>query len=472
MGKLQADLVITSKAAGELRGFLRNRASDGREAFAALLCGVHRTRRRARLLVRRVILPEDDCFVARTAGGISLRPEFDEVLLGIAEAERLVPVQVHTHPGRGVPRFSFTDDHSEASRSIALRKALQMDMGSVVFDSGVQYCDARLWRDGRPHRMRVMEELAVLGGAPGSGRVSDDGLFDRQVRAFGSHFQRLLQEMRIGIVGAGGLGSIVVDQLARLGVSDFVVVDPDRVERSNLNRLVGSTAQDARHGTAKTEVARRLVAGVHEGRSRVTMLETAVDDRRAIRALAPCDVLVVATDNHASRLLVQEIGVAYLRPVLHAGVGLEGENGRIRRVLGRATSAPTAGPWCLYCRGVIDPNRAARETADPEHRAVYVERGYLPGTPDPAVAWANGALASVAVSMLHDRVFPFRDGDGARDILLDLLGLEMLTIADGEVSEDCTVCGVNGLRGLGDGWLHDRSARAGGELRNLLEAVN
>src|SRR5206468_1741580 len=77
--------------------------------------------------------------------------------------------------------------------------------------------------------------------------------FDRQVRAFGAAGQDRLREMRVGIVGLGGTGSIVLEQLAHLGVRRFLLMDPDFVERTNLNRLVGSTESDV--GKSKVEVA-------------------------------------------------------------------------------------------------------------------------------------------------------------------------------------------------------------------------
>jgi len=315
--------------------------------------------------------------------------------------------------------------------------------------------------------MRLMADLAAI-GRNGSCATPSSSVFDRQVRAFGEDFQQRLQRLRVGVVGVGGLGSAIVEQLARLGIHKMVLVDPDRVEYSNLNRLIGSTAMDVRHQTAKTEIGRRLVAGVHEEQARVTTWNRPVDDPDVVRSLAACDMIVAATDNHASRLVVQEIGVAYLRPMLNAGVGLEGQDGLIQRILGRASSPPVAGPWCLYCRGIVDPNRAARESADHEHQAVFVDRGYLPGTPDPAVVWVNGGVASLAVSMLHDRVHAYRSNNPARDVLLDLLNLETLSLAEESAPEDCTVCGSNGLRGLGDAWLRDRYSSTPDDIGGLL----
>jgi molybdopterin/thiamine biosynthesis adenylyltransferase len=60
----------------------------------------------------------------------------------------------------------------------------------------------------------------------------------------GDNSDDALQHLRVAIVGLGGGGSHIAQQLAHLGVGQFVLVDPDRIEESNLNRLVGGTVAD------------------------------------------------------------------------------------------------------------------------------------------------------------------------------------------------------------------------------------
>jgi tRNA A37 threonylcarbamoyladenosine dehydratase len=64
--------------------------------------------------------------------------------------------------------------------------------------------------------------------------------FDRQVRAFGKDIQRLLGRLHIGIIGVGGTGSSIAEQLIRLGVGSLTISDDDFFEHSNVNRVYGS----------------------------------------------------------------------------------------------------------------------------------------------------------------------------------------------------------------------------------------
>src|SRR3546814_11017151 len=85
--------------------------------------------------------------------------------------------------------------------------------------------------------------------------------YDRQ-DFLGPDSDARLRAVTIGIVGLGGGGSHVVQQLAHLGIGGFVCVDPDIVADSNLNRLVGATAAAPAHATPKAAAAERRVRGI------------------------------------------------------------------------------------------------------------------------------------------------------------------------------------------------------------------
>lgn len=212
---------------------------------------------------------------------------------------------------------------------------------------------------------------------------------------------------------------------------------------------------DVRLKMPKTEVARRQIVGLHGQHARVTCIDHAADSAQARRALPGCDVLIAATDNHASRLQVQELGSRYLRQVLHAGVGLQGKAGQIHRIMGRVSAPPLGGSWCLACGGMVDLGAAARETAGDAERARHAQRGYLPGTPAPAVVWVNAQVAAHAVEILHDLILPFRP-DAPRgwgqDLVVDLLERQTFEVDHGtqdDAQSGCAVCGLGAI-GLGD----------------------
>lgn len=86
--------------------------------------------------------------------------------------------------------------------------------------------------------------------------------YSRQELLFGQEGQRRLQALRVAVVGLGGLGSHVVQQLAYLGVLKYVLVDGDVVTPSSLNRLIGAVEGDVAERRPKVEVAKRVITTV------------------------------------------------------------------------------------------------------------------------------------------------------------------------------------------------------------------
>ncbi len=180
--------------------------------------------------------------------------------LGAAEKDCAVPIWFHTHPGEeGVPLPSRHD--RQVDREIGDLFQLRSGSGfyatliasprgeSFVFSGevtpeggGASPID-RLWIVGE--RWRLLQSFANRAATP-------DAIFDRNVRAFGPEIQSVLGDLRVAVVGAGGTGSAVSEQLVRLGVRHLLLIDNDTLSASNVTRVYGSTAGDV--GQPKVDV--------------------------------------------------------------------------------------------------------------------------------------------------------------------------------------------------------------------------
>src|SRR6266403_1068077 len=116
---------------------------------------------------------------------------------------------------------------------------------------------------------------------------------DRQ-NFLGKTSASILDSTQVAIVGLGGGGSHVAQQLGHLGVGEFVLVDPDVVENTNLNRLVGATQQDVAKSASKAAVAGRVIVGANPN-ARIS-IERARWQLCAI-ALRSCDVIFGCVDS-------------------------------------------------------------------------------------------------------------------------------------------------------------------------------
>jgi molybdopterin/thiamine biosynthesis adenylyltransferase len=279
----------------------------------------------------------------------------------------------------------------------------------------------------------------------GAAAADDDETFDRQVRAWGAHGQAAIAAARVVIVGAGGTGSHVLVQLAHLGVRDLLLIDPDRVEASNLPRLLGATAADV--GRLKAEVLAGAARAISPAAAVRAIGASVLDVDPGL--LAEADVIFCCTDGHGSRALLTEIAQQFCVPVIDLGVEIVPSPGGTRAGGGVRILRP--GEGCLHCAGTLDPGLVREEYLPDADREAERNRGYLRGAaePAPSVVALNGVAASLAVlEFCQMTAGMFADG---RQRLLYRADQRRLTTASIERDPACHVCGDDGLLGAGDG---------------------
>lgn len=209
---------------------------------------------------------------------------------------------------------------------------------------------------------------------------------DRAARfssAFGAEAYRALRGSTAGVVGAGGTGSAAIETLARAGVGRIVIVDPDTIESSNLERVRGSTPRHVSAKTPKVVVARDLIQEIDRS-IEVIALQARLPQKKVVDALVTADVVLGCTDQQHSRLALSDLAFRYLIPAIDCGVLLEGRDGRVTGQIAQFVRFLPADP-CVLCREMIDPRRVAQELMSPQERsrrraaaAVAQERGDAP----------------------------------------------------------------------------------------------
>jgi molybdopterin/thiamine biosynthesis adenylyltransferase len=373
----------------------------------------------------------------------TLKPAFLVEVANRARREGLSVILTHTHPwAAGTPAFSAIDDAGEVEVSAYLdRRAAEGAHLAMVMGTGG--CRARRLGSGFEIPVWEVGERLVLRSGSAAGTLGDDR-HDRQIRAFGVAGQQVLQGLRVGVVGAGGTGSATLQQLAHLGVADFTVLDPDRVEPSNLNRLVGSVPGDV--GRAKVEIAERMIHGINP-EAMVRALQSDVVDGDVAPQLFGLDALFLCTDSHASRAVVGQLAYQHLVPTFDMGVSITVRDGAVTHVTGRVQMLSPGLP-CLTCTGALDSEQIRRELLTPEQRRAdpYVDGA---NEPQPAVISLNSTMASLAVTMFLGAVTPapaaarFQFYDGVRGTVRATRASQV---------ESCIVCSTSGALARGGSW--------------------
>jgi molybdopterin/thiamine biosynthesis adenylyltransferase len=447
-----------------IREFLFRDSS--REYMGVILAGVSETERKVKLLGRRFIPVPTDDYNHQSAGGLAVRGEYSQRLLRQCAVEGLSQIDVHSHPFGPSPHlwFSGTDDCHERRMAEYIYERLEDSFyASLVMNQG--YSKARIWL---PHNAGVSDQeisTLVLAESPfrrldiatrhegASEECLTEGerdAFARQVLAFGEKGQIAISRVAVGVIGAGGQGSAIVEGLARLGVRNLTIIDPDVAEVSNINRVSGMTLEDGQAGVAKVEIASRSIRSIIRD-ARVIALQASVFAPTSVEHLKECDIIVVATDNHATRMFAQRIGAQYLIPVVSVGVNIEvGEGSVLADISGEfALALPGEMGWCLACARVYDPEQAAIELADAAEQQRWIQRGYIDGADvkAPAVGHLNGVVANLALAEIHNLLAPFKKF--ASYVVYDQLKGELMPYTI-ERNPTCAVCSDTGLLGLGD----------------------
>lgn len=443
----------------ELRRELLSRPETEQAAF--LLCGTSETVGEVRWLVREVIPIPTEGFLVQEELRLTIDATFSAAVLARAEHEQLSVILTHSHPfdERLQVHYSLVDDRGE---QLIFRDIHTWVTGrrhaSMVF--GQKAMAAREWSaDGKPQHV---DRVVVIGKRVRifdltSNRVEEpiNGIYDRQVRAFGVDGQRKLARLRVGIVGLGGTGSLVNQQLAHLGIGCIIGIDDDSLEDSNHSRVVGSLFPDIEAQTPKVEIAARLARSINPGIEFEDILGSVADEKFALE-LRRCDVVFCCTDNQWSRAILNQMAQQYLIPVIDMGVRVvtdeKGSHASVKDAGGRVYVI-RPGKGCLLCIEAIRPHLIAQETLPAEEREKQISEGYIRGANirNPAVISLNSVVAGLAVTEFLDIVTGFMDSQRSfGSIEWEILKGEVWRAS--EHQRDHCVCSTTGdFFAMGDG---------------------
>lgn len=391
------------------------------ETAGVLLAGVCQDQAAPALLASEVLWVPDEAYAVREPLRLEIRSEGWVPALKYAADQQRTAIFVHTHPG-GDPAPSHHDDAVDETIGRVFARRTRSDRYASFILGGTPDEPAFSGRiNGEAiSRVRVVGNgrLRIVRN-PGIGTAGGGGAFDRQVRAFGQAGQAALGDLRVGVVGAGGTGSAVIEQLARLGVGSLTLVDPDVVTASNLTRIYGSGEADV--GLPKVDVAADAVRRLGFG-TETRAFQASVNQRAGMEPLRRCDLVFGCTDDNAGRVVLSRMSYFYEQPLIDMGVVITSADGLINGIFGRVTIAGLGEP-CLICRGRVDLALARDETMRPEERTRLAEEGYARGLddPDPAVIAYTTAVAAAAVNEFLDLVIGFGESDVQRELLLRIL---------------------------------------------------
>lgn len=416
---------------------------DELEAVALLLCGRRNGASRHVFTAREVVpIPHELC--SRAVDRITWSTDFLDPLIRLAWGKGQAILKIHSHP-TGYRTFSPTDEQSDLSVFASIASLLEDGLphaSAIMLPDGSLFGRA-VGRDGPEDElssiMVVGDDLVFWQPMP---LRSHDGFALRHAQALGSGTAAVLRSLSIAVVGCSGTGSVVIEQLARLGVGRLVLVDPEGIEERNLNRILNSGKEDAYLRRPKVAVMATGIARTGLGHE-VEILQMNLNDKRAVLAVAECDVVFGCMDGVEGRHLLNRLATFYCLPYFDVGVRLEADGrGGIDHIAG-AVHYLQPGRSSLLSRGMYTLKEVEAASIRRTNPVLYERQrkeGYLRGVNDdrPAVISVNMFFAALAVQEFLARLHPYRNRPNGEHAYVGVNLAEMQAHLEGE-GVDCEV---------------------------------
>lgn len=440
---------LSESSWSDIRGALFTQ--DGSENGGVLLCGSAHTAGGSTLLVRHFIPVPDNQYTIRKPYQLEIAPAFYNAIISRSLRDRLSPILVHSHPHHDEAWFSPSDDRGDYRLLEVLNSLLPgLEPASLVITRA-----SALGRHLKNGQLINLSRLSVRGQKSVDFHFMPDrralpessAQYDRQIRVFGKIGQQILEGMTVGIVGVGGVGSLVAEQLARAGVRSYIIIDNDDVEISNVSRLFGATLKSV--DVAKVDVAANNIRDL--GATDVELIRDSAIRQTVLMGLRGCDVIFSCVDNDRTRAILNRFAHQYVIPVIDLGVRLDGRGGQVKAASGRV-SLVGPGMVCLRCSHHLNVERIRAESMPEEERGELQREGYIMGIdePAPAIVSLNTVIAGLGVTAAFNMFLGITGGRQPVDQLYDAKTGTVFAV-ESRHDPACDVCSIDqGISGIGD----------------------
>ena len=363
------EVVITADADESLRNHLLQHFSDGlaQEDLCFALWKPSTGLTRYSAIVDQVLLPEKGERLLH--GNTSFTPEYLGRVAWTACQQGTGLAFLHSHPSTGWQGMSPQD--IEAEGNVIAYTAMSTGLPLIGLTAGMDgYWSARFWiRDGKSFRRKWCPKVRIVGKQRYDIHFDDNTLpppprkniLKRTYDTWGTDAQNTIARINVGIVGLGSVGSVVAEMMARIGVTKLTLIDPDRIEEHNLDRLLHASTKDI--GSRKVDLAYRSVKrSATAKRMDVTISPLSIHNRIAYQKILDCDLIFSCVDRPIARDVLNFVAHSHLIPVIDGGVAIETDL-KTDRLFSAHWRAHLISPFhqCMRCNGQYNTSMVVME---------------------------------------------------------------------------------------------------------------
>lgn len=328
--------------------------------------------------------------------------------LEIAYFENCGIFHVHSHNHFGKPTESQSDVEGirPMMKSISIINKKQL-FGYVILSQNSALCNVKSLDDKSFLEASLYSEVGYpMNFVYSENKITDFSLERHKRQGFlGESAPFLMKNIKIAVIGYGGGGSHIGQQLSHIGFENVVIFDNDRIEESNINRLIGAIYRDIENKTSKVDIAKRTIKGILPS-SKVQLVKKRWQEAPEI--LQQCDIVIGGVDSYLGRQELEAECRRYLIPLIDIGMDVHNIENKFSISGQIILSLP--GSCCMKCLGFISDKKLAFEAS---------KYGDIGGNPQ--VVWSNGVLASAAIGVLVDLTLGWSNLEN-RDVYLSYDG--------------------------------------------------
>lgn len=395
--------------------------SDHLESVALIFCNQSISTKHIKLVGFDIVLiPDKEC--KRSSANIIwtvekyLTPKQIETM----DKNKLSLITIHSHP-KGFDDFSSTDDDNDKNLFSSVNNWFddnRVNGSAVMLPNGDIF--GRIISDkGKfipfSHISIAGSSIKILRHQNKNYQVPE--FAKRIAQTFGKGTFSVLKQLKVGVVGCSGTGSIIIELLARNCIGELVIIDPDTVEEKNLNRILNTSLVDAQENKPKVEILKKAIKKMGLG-TKVLTYQSTTYDKKVISALKQCDILFGCVDSALGRYHLDCLSSAYLIPYFDVGVGIESDKkgGITQAIMVSHYIEPAVSS--LLSREAYTSEQVSAESLKKTNPAYYEQQnqeGYIAGVDEdqPAVISINMQAACMTFNDFMARIHNYRLDDNS-----------------------------------------------------------
>lgn len=356
---------------------------DGQEDLCFALYHPSVGEKRYSSLIDIVVLPEYKDRVVH--GNVSFNVCYLDRVIDLAIQAEMGIAFIHSHPCPGWQDMSEDDIEAEIMLSSRIKAATGLPLVGMTVGSDGTW-SSRFWIKVAPRTYEKIwcQSVRVVGKSFTTNfdeeqfsTLTHREEFCRTISAWGEARQTAISRLKIGIVGLGSVGSQLTEGLAKTGIKDFVLVDFDRIERKNLDRMLSTNHHDI--GRLKVDFYGEHIRKVSPSEDlNIVTIEQSVASKKALIALLDCDIVFSCVDRPYPRYILNHIAYANLIPIIDGGIDAS-INSQSSNIFQARWRAIVAGPGrrCLECCGQYTPEDVSLEIS-----GLLEDPQYIKGLPE------------------------------------------------------------------------------------------